>query len=244
VVFLKNAIRNLIRRNPNHLFHRKKGQQQERLGNYLEYGGLKACGMTIHTSHISTPYFDLAVMREQSSGVKMTQLPSAKEPAELAQALFKSAFPNGSIILKTSASRFECALYALQISIQHQVLSLETPSISKLREIATTGCVAQRFREFEGREVDVNNFNAARIAATLALPPSAPPSSLCVSWFLARPNSCAIRSLPPWVPRPSFEPFGLAVAEGREGTASLKPESSISHSRFDALECLRQRSFL
>jgi len=40
-----------------------------------------------------------------------------------------------------------------------------------------------------------------------------------------------------------FEPFGLAVAEGREGTAGLKPESSISHFEVDALECLRRRSF-
>ena len=41
---------------------------------------------------------------------------------------------------------------------------------------------------------------------------------------------------------PSFEPFGLAVAEGREGTAEAK--SSISHFGVDALECLRRRSFL
>lgn len=76
----------------------------------------------------------------------------------------------------------------------------------------------------------------------IALPPSASFSSLYVlfqlsvacSWFLARPNLCATRSLLPRVPRPSFEPFGLAVAEGREGRAGLKPESSISYSRFDA----------
>jgi hypothetical protein len=45
-----------------------------------------------------------------------------------------------------------------------------------------------------------------------ALPPSALPSSSCVlfqlsvarSRFLARPNSCAARSLPPGVPRPSL----------------------------------------
>ena len=84
-----------------------------------------------------------------------------------------------------------------------------------------------------------------------ALPPSALPSLSCVpfqlsvahSQFLARPNSCATQSLPPRVPRPFFEPFGLAVAEGHEGAAGLKLESSISHSRVDALECLRRRSF-
>jgi hypothetical protein len=36
---------------------------------------------------------------------------------------------------------------------------------------------------------------------------------------------------------------GLAAAENRRGTASLKPESSTSHSGVDALECLRRRSF-
>jgi hypothetical protein len=84
-----------------------------------------------------------------------------------------------------------------------------------------------------------------------ALPPSAPPSSLCVlfqlsvarSRFLAQPNLCATRSFPPRALRLSFEPFGLAVAERREGPAGLKPESSISHSRVDAIECLRRRSF-
>jgi len=44
----------------------------------------------------------------------------------------------------------------------------------------------------------------------------------------------------PRAPRLSFEPFGLAVVEGRGGTAGLKPESSISHSGVDALECLRR----
>jgi hypothetical protein len=51
-------------------------------------------------------------------------------------------------------------------------------------------------------------------------------------------------SIPPRAPRLSFEPFGLAVAEGREGTAGLKLEPSVSYSRVDVLECLRQQSFL
>jgi hypothetical protein len=36
---------------------------------------------------------------------------------------------------------------------------------------------------------------------------------------------------------------GLTAAENYSGTVGLKPESSISHSRVDALECLRQRLF-
>jgi hypothetical protein len=80
-----------------------------------------------------------------------------------------------------------------------------------------------------------------------ALSPSDPPFSLCIffqlsvarSRFLAWPNSCAMRSHPPRATRPSFEPFGLAVAEGREGTVGLKSESSISYFRVNALECLR-----
>jgi hypothetical protein len=95
-----------------------------------------------------------------------TLTPASEEQVELAQALIKSAFPNGSIILNTSASRFECALYAVQTSMQHQVPSLVTPPIAELRAIATTGPVAQRFRDVEARKVDVNNFNAVHVAAT------------------------------------------------------------------------------
>jgi hypothetical protein len=96
-----------------------------------------------------------------------TLTPAVEEQAELAQTFFKSAFPNGSIILKTSASHFECALYALQTSMQHQLPSWVTPPIAELRALASTGPVAQRFRDVEGHKVDVDNFNEAHVAATL-----------------------------------------------------------------------------
>jgi hypothetical protein len=53
-----------------------------------------------------------------------------------------------------------------------------------------------------------------------------------------RSHSCAE------VPRPSSQPFGLAVAEGHEDTARLKPESSISYFGVDPLKCLRRQLFL
>ena len=65
--------------------------------------------------------------------------------------------------------------------------------------------------------------------------------------FLIPPRGPSISScaLDPYLyrPTPSHPFIGLAVAEN-DGTAGLKPESSISLSRFDAVEYLRRQSFL
>jgi hypothetical protein len=55
-------------------------------------------------------------------------------------------------------------------------------------------------------------------------------------------SSCAVD---PYLhrPTPNDHFVSLAAAEN-DGTACLKPESSISYSGFNALECLRRRSFL
>jgi hypothetical protein len=72
----------------------------------------------------------------------------------------------------------------------------------------------------------------------IALPPSAPPSALCVLFHLS--VACLlflVSSLglihalldpfPPRVPRPSFEPFGLAVARAGAARAQVGFEARI-----------------